>query len=279
MAATTSAMEVTKKTVMRKTSRATFRRRPPPRVKVKAKVRPMRPRKRPLLAAAARGRKNGTTVRYESPREMTRVRASASRFTVRLGPSSGPRPAWNQSWPRARATSPGLGRIGEGELHQTASATPTWTAMMRRKAPAERARLGAKAARSELVRTRGADYDLHAPVLGPPFRRGVGGHRILLPMGENADAAGREIDRRLLLQPVLDRERPLFGEGHVALGGSLAVGVAVDLDRRSPRYQQVPEELVQLAPGRGRESRLPGVEGDLPGAAAHHPPHALPPRQ
>src|SRR5258708_20866288 len=181
MAATTSAMEVTKKTVMRKTSRATFSGRPPPRVKVKAKVRPMRPRKRPLLAAAARGRKNGTTVRYESPREMTRVRASASRFTVRLVPSSRPRPSWNQSWPRARATSPGLGRIGEGELHQTACATPTWPPMMRPKAPAETARLGPKAARSELFRTPRADYDLHAPVLGPPFLPVVGGPLYPLP--------------------------------------------------------------------------------------------------
>ena len=63
MASTSAAMEVTKNTVMPKTSSATLSGRPPPTISVKTNVSPIRPRNRPLEIAAAMGRKNGTTVR------------------------------------------------------------------------------------------------------------------------------------------------------------------------------------------------------------------------
>ena len=48
---------------MPKTSSASLSGRPPPSISVNTKVRPMRPRKRPLLTAVAMGRMKGTTVR------------------------------------------------------------------------------------------------------------------------------------------------------------------------------------------------------------------------
>src|SRR3984893_5162642 len=51
----------------------------------------------------------------------------------------------------------------------------------------------------------GADHDVDAPVLGAPLGVAVGLERVLLAVGEDADAAFREVDRRFRLPPLLHR--------------------------------------------------------------------------
>ena len=87
--------------------------------------------------------------------------------------------------------------------------------------------------------TRGPEDDLHPPVEGASFRSGVRRHRVLWSVGEDAEPAGGEVHRGLLLEPSLHREGALLGELHVGLGVALAVGVAVDLDRGSAGDEQV----------------------------------------
>src|SRR3954451_18195161 len=269
----TAAIDVTKKTVMPKTSSASLSVCPPPRVMVKMSVSPISPRKRPLLTAAAIGRKNGMTVRYDSASEISSVQAIAWTLSMRLVMSSRPSPRI-QSVPSAAKTSSGRGRTEIGIVHHATRATTAWPAIRILMTAGETGRLGRTTSRGwgigwcwvSLRTAHQNDFD--AAILRLSFRRRIGRDRIRRAVCEDRHALRGEVHARLLHQPLFDRERALLGELLIRIGAADVVGVAVDLDRRAAGDEQLTLQLFQHLLAFGRERRAAGVEGDVPRAAA-----------
>src|SRR6266568_1168759 len=235
---------------------------------------PVSPRKRSLETAPMSGRTAAITVAYDSSNEITTVSASACRMSRSVVNSSGPMPCCHHSEPSASQTSVGPGKVFHGDSTQTSRASPAQPRVSASMIGADTARLGRNAAATRLGATgfmgsvgrRGPEHDLDAPVLGAAVGGGVRLQRLRRPVREDLDAPGREVRRRLLLEPLLDREGAVLRELHVLVDAALVVGVAVDLDQRAAGDEEVVQEQLELLRRRRRELGAAGLELDVPRA-------------
>ena len=219
---------------------------------VNGKTSPVSPRKRSFDTASTSGRKNGDHRRVREGQrdddgEQRRVHDELQRrerSRARARPATTDRPS-------ARQISLGVGKLLNGDATQTnqrrrqpSNATMRPVAVVR-----SRRGSGRNASRRAAVISSAVPSTIDdAAVLRAPFGARVRRDRLGLPVRDDLHATVGEARRRLLLEPRLHRERALLGELHVRVGGALVVGVAVDLDDRAARDDEVAEQLLERAP-------------------------------